>query len=114
MDRSKEFADWWMSDDAPQIIIVYLDGTQNRNFYHLDSENLGPHGESLINEVIPFIENKYRGTHSFTFLASISSGAGAGEPLESSISASIWAAGSESLRSLLSFSTHLTYRSRER
>lgn len=66
MDRSKEFADWWMSDDAPQIIIVYLDGTQNRNFYHIDSENLGPHGESLINEVIPFIENKYRGTQTST------------------------------------------------
>ena len=62
MDLSKDFAKWWVSDDAPQIIIVYLDGTQNRNFYHLDSENLGPHGASLVNEVIPYIENKYRGT----------------------------------------------------
>ncbi len=76
MDLSKEFAEWWMSDDAPQIIIVYLDGTQNRNFYHLDSDNLGPHGASLINEVIPFIEKKYRGTTSATtrFIGGCSTG----------------------------------------
>lgn len=64
MELSKDFRDWWMSPEAPQIIIVYLDGTQNRNFYHLDSDNLGPHGASLINEVIPFIEDKYRNTSS--------------------------------------------------
>ncbi|MEN9440427.1 MAG: hypothetical protein RLZ33_503 [Bacteroidota bacterium] len=66
MQLSKDFANWWMSEDAPQIIIVYLDGTQNRNFYHIDSENLGAHGESLIKEVIPFVEKKYRNTSSAT------------------------------------------------
>ncbi len=60
----KEFADWWMAEDAPQIITVYLDGSKNRNIYHLDSENLGPHGYSLINEFIPYIENQYRGSQS--------------------------------------------------
>ena len=29
--ESKEFADWWLDEDAPQIIIVYLDGTKSRN-----------------------------------------------------------------------------------
>ena len=62
--EDKEFADWWMSDDAPQIIIVYLDGTKNRNIYHVDSDNLGPHGYSLVNEFIPYIEQQYRGTDS--------------------------------------------------
>ena len=62
--NSKEFADWWMDENAPQIIIVYLDGTKNRNIYHLDSDNLGPHGYSLVNELIPCIEKKYRGTDS--------------------------------------------------
>ena len=58
----KQFADWWMQEDAPQIIMVYLDGKQNRNIYHLDSDNLGPHGYSLVNELIPYIEKEYRGT----------------------------------------------------
>jgi hypothetical protein len=62
MSESNEFADWWMAEDAPQIIIVYLDGMKNRNIYHINSENLGPHGFSLINEFIPYIENQYRGT----------------------------------------------------
>lgn len=61
---NKDFADWWMSENAPQIIIVYLDGTKNRNIYHVDSDNLGPHGYSLINEFIPYIEKQYRGTNS--------------------------------------------------
>ncbi|MEE9460227.1 MAG: alpha/beta hydrolase-fold protein, partial [Bacteroidales bacterium] len=57
-------AEWWMSDDAPQVIVVFLDGTMNSNIYHLDSDNLGPHGHSLIYEFIPHIEKMYRGTDS--------------------------------------------------
>jgi enterochelin esterase-like enzyme len=60
----KRFADWWMDENAPQLIVVYLDGNKNRNIYHLDSDNLGPHGYSLVNEFIPYIENQYRGSHS--------------------------------------------------
>lgn len=64
--RWNRFSDseWWLSEDAPQIIIVFLDGTKNGNIYHLDSENLGPHGHSLIHEFIPYIEKTYRGTDS--------------------------------------------------
>ena len=62
--RWNRFSDseWWMSDDAPQVIIVFLDGTMNSNIYHLDSDNMGPHGHSLIYEFIPHIEEIYRGT----------------------------------------------------
>jgi len=59
-----EFFNWWLSDEAPQIIIVYLDGELNGNIYHVDSDNKGPFGYSLINEFIPYIENLYRGTDS--------------------------------------------------
>jgi len=64
--RWNRFSDseWWLSEDAPQVIIVFLDGTKNGNIYHLDSENLGPHGHSLIHEFIPYIEKTYRGTDS--------------------------------------------------
>ena len=64
MNYWKKFAEWWMSDESPQIIIVYLDGILNSNFYHLDSDNLGPHGHSLIYELIPYMEKLYRGTNS--------------------------------------------------
>lgn len=53
-------ADWWMLDEAAQVIIVYLDGSVNGNIYHLDSDNLGPHGYSLIYEFIPHIEKTFR------------------------------------------------------
>lgn len=62
----KAFLQWWLSDEAPQIITVYLDGEINRNIYHVDSDNKGPSGYSLINELIPYIENLYRGTDSPT------------------------------------------------
>jgi hypothetical protein len=58
------FFNWWLSDEAPQIITVYLDGELNGNIYHVDSDNKGPFGYSLINEFIPYIENLYRGTDS--------------------------------------------------
>ena len=64
--RWNRFSDseWWLSEDAPQVIIVFLDGTKNKNIYHIDSDNLGPHGHSLIHEFIPYIEKMYRGTDS--------------------------------------------------
>jgi len=57
------FYNWWLSDEAPQIISVFLDGTLNGNLYHIDSDNFGPFGYSLINEFVPYIENLYRGTN---------------------------------------------------
>ncbi len=58
------FAEWWMSDETPQIIIVALDGVLNSSIYNLDSDNMGPHGHSLIYELIPYVEKLYRGTNS--------------------------------------------------
>lgn len=55
--------EWWDSPEAPQIISVFLDGEgPYGDSYQLDSENSGPFGSSLIYELIPHIEEKYRGT----------------------------------------------------
>ncbi|MFC2128641.1 alpha/beta hydrolase-fold protein [Bacteroidota bacterium] len=62
--KDKDFFSWWLSGEAPQTIIVYLEGSLNGNIYHLDSDNFGPSGYSLINEFIPYIEKQYRGTDS--------------------------------------------------
>jgi enterochelin esterase-like enzyme len=60
--QNKSFADWWFSEDAPQIINVFLDGEGPfGDSYQMDSENSGPYGEALITELIPHIESTYRG-----------------------------------------------------
>jgi S-formylglutathione hydrolase FrmB len=65
--RDTSFMNWWTSGSAPQIITVYLDGEGPfGDSYQMDSDNSGPYGESLVTEIIPFIENKYRGTTSAT------------------------------------------------
>ncbi len=54
--------DWWTSEEAPEIINVYLDGEGPfGDCYQLDSENSGPYGTALVNELIPFIEKEFRG-----------------------------------------------------
>ncbi len=63
--RDKTFMDWWLSDEAPQIISVFLDGEGPfGDCYQMDSENNGPYGFNLIHELIPYIESKYRGGNS--------------------------------------------------
>ena len=63
--ESVRFLDWWTSDEAPRIINVFLDGEGPfGDSYQMDSENSGPYGYSLVYELIPAIEKKYRGTES--------------------------------------------------
>jgi len=61
--NNNDFMQWWDSDQSPQIITVFLDGEGPfGDSYQMDSENSGPYGYSLINELIPHIESMYRGT----------------------------------------------------
>lgn len=54
--------DWWTSDEAPEILNVYLDGEGPfGDSYQLNSENSGPYGTALIEELIPYIEKEFRG-----------------------------------------------------
>lgn len=58
-----KFMNWWNSDESPQVINVFLDGEGPfGDSYQMDSENSGPYGYSLIHELIPHIETKYRNT----------------------------------------------------
>lgn len=53
--------DWW-SDDAPEIVQVFLDGEgPYGDSYQLDSENNGPYGKALTEELIPYLEKEYKG-----------------------------------------------------
>lgn len=55
------FSKFWVATDAPQVITVFLDGDgPYGDPYQLNSENSGPYGDLLINEIIPLIDKQYR------------------------------------------------------
>ncbi|MEM1003236.1 MAG: alpha/beta hydrolase-fold protein [Bacteroidota bacterium] len=65
--NSDDFMNWWQSEEAPEIITVFLDGEGPfGDSYQMDSDNSGPYGASLITELITHIESQYRGTDSPT------------------------------------------------
>jgi hypothetical protein len=54
--------EWWTSEEAPEIVNVYLDGEGPfGDCYQLDSENSGPYGTALVSELIPYIEKEFHG-----------------------------------------------------
>ena len=57
MINRKEFSDWWFTAEAPQVIYVFLDSQGPfGDTYQVDSENNGPCGKALTEELIPAIE----------------------------------------------------------
>jgi hypothetical protein len=59
MIEDKQFSDWWFSGRAPQIIYVFLDSQGPfGDTYQIDSENNGPCGKALTQELIPEILRK--------------------------------------------------------
>jgi len=63
--KNQGFMEWWASEDAPEMINVFLDGEGPfGDSYQMDSENSGPYGYSLTEELIPHIEKTFRGKQS--------------------------------------------------
>jgi hypothetical protein len=57
MINDKDFSSWWFSKTAPQVIYVFLDSQgPYGDTYQVDSENNGPCGKALTEELIPEIE----------------------------------------------------------
>lgn len=57
MLSNKDFATWWFSKEAPQVIYVFLDSQgPYGDTYQVDSDNNGPCGKALTEELIPAIE----------------------------------------------------------
>jgi hypothetical protein len=62
MSPGSEFRRAWMADDAPQMILIHLDGAGPLGDpYQIDSANHGPYGAALTRELIPMIERRFRG-----------------------------------------------------
>jgi len=58
-----DFYETWISDDFPRYIVIEI---QHANPYYDDSyavnsANLGPYGDAITYELIPYIEEKFRG-----------------------------------------------------
>ncbi|MDQ2745859.1 MAG: esterase family protein, partial [Acidobacteriota bacterium] len=77
MDEKSPFRKSWLADDTPRMIGVYLDGDGPfGDSYQLNSANSGPYGDSLTQELIPYIEKQFRavGTPESRFLTGGSTG----------------------------------------
>lgn len=56
------FAQAWMADDAPRMLLLHLDGAGPfGDPYQINSANNGPYGDAVTQELIPYVEKKYRG-----------------------------------------------------
>jgi hypothetical protein len=57
-----EFKTNWLADDSPRMIQLYLDGDGPfGDSYQVNSDNNGPYGDAITQEVIPYVEQKFRG-----------------------------------------------------
>lgn len=77
MMNKKEFTDWWFYKDAPQVIYVFLDSQgPYGDTYQVDSENNGPCGKALTEELIPAIEKlvQYNPATKMRYLTGYSTG----------------------------------------
>jgi hypothetical protein len=51
----------WMSDEAPRMILVHLDGDGPLGDpYQVNSANHGPYGDAVTQELIPYLERQFR------------------------------------------------------
>jgi hypothetical protein len=62
-DYAYEFYKEWTGKNFPRVILMEI---QHANPYYDDSyavnsANLGPYGDAIVRELIPYVENKYRG-----------------------------------------------------
>ena len=77
MMTNKDFTTWWFAKDAPQVIYVFMDSQGPfGDSYQVDSENNGPCGKALTEELIPAIEKlvHYEPTSKKRYLAGASTG----------------------------------------
>jgi hypothetical protein len=62
MAQGSQFHRAWMADDAPRMILLHLDGDGPfGDSYQVNSANNGPFGDAITQELIPYVEKKFRG-----------------------------------------------------
>ena len=62
MRPGSEFRTAWLADDTPRMLGLLLDGAgPYGDPYQVNSANNGPYGDSVTQELIPFVEQRFRG-----------------------------------------------------
>ncbi len=61
-DLSNDFSQWWVSQNAPRFISVTLrhENPFYDDSYAVNSANLGPYGDAITQELMPYLENEFR------------------------------------------------------
>jgi hypothetical protein len=61
MAAGSAFRSVWFADDTPRMIMLYLDGAgPYGDPYQVNSDNNGPYGDAITQELIPYVEKTYR------------------------------------------------------
>jgi hypothetical protein len=61
MSPESAFARDWKADDTPRMVLLHLDGAGPLGDpYQVNSANHGPYGDAITEELIPFVESRYR------------------------------------------------------
>ena len=77
MMENKDFTGWWFSKNTPRVIYVFLDSQgPYGDTYQVDSDNNGPCGKALTEELIPAVEKmvNYKPATHMRYLAGRSTG----------------------------------------
>jgi hypothetical protein len=62
MSNRSDFRDLWLTEGTPRMIMLVLDGAgPYGDPYQVNSDNNGPYGDAVTQELIPFIEQRFRG-----------------------------------------------------
>ncbi|TCO77027.1 alpha/beta hydrolase-fold protein [Chromatocurvus halotolerans] len=58
-----DFYQYWISDDAPRMLITEIDHSNPYydDSYAVNSDNIGPYGDAITYELVPAIEDAFRG-----------------------------------------------------
>jgi Putative esterase len=61
-DGSNDFSKWWLSFAAPRVLAVEIrhENPYYDDSYAVNSENLGPYGDAITEELIPHIDRHFR------------------------------------------------------
>lgn len=61
-DLGNSFSRWWVSPDAPRMIVVEIrhENPYYDDSYAVNSANLGPYGDAIAQELIPYIDANFR------------------------------------------------------
>lgn len=61
-NRGAEFSEFWRSGDAPQIVAISIRDANPYydTAYSVNSANVGPYGDAIHEELIPYLESQFR------------------------------------------------------